>query len=362
MRRQQLAPSRRSSARISTPMAPCATAGSISLGRRSATVMRSARPSRFRPAQRQQRRIGDAVARACAAASRRCRAAARPRGRAAACSTCACRRSDEVPTTAPARQLGERRGLAADEGVAHVLARQQAARSSGPPAARVGMSFIECTARSISPASSASSISLVNRPLPPTSASGRSWMRSPVVLMTRDLERDAGRGRAPPPGAARTSCACASASGEPRVPMRIVDACKGRSPDARRCRDISAPRRLCLPSRAPMQTQPAWHRTTDSAQATPQRRARRSCSASRRAATRPRRPWSRARPTAAAASCPTSCARSGSSTAAMAAWCRRSPRARTSNASTRSSPQAHARGRRRLRRPRRRRRDRRARA
>ena len=33
----------------------------------------------------------------------------------------------------------------------------------------------------------------------------------------------------------RTSRACASASGEPRVPMRMVDACKGRSSDARRC-------------------------------------------------------------------------------------------------------------------------------
>ena len=34
----------------------------------------------------------------------------------------------------------------------------------------VGMSFMECTARSIAPASSASSISLVKRPLPPASA------------------------------------------------------------------------------------------------------------------------------------------------------------------------------------------------
>ena len=69
-------------------------------------------------------------------------------------------------------------------------------------------------------------------------------------------------------------------------------------------------------------------------------RARRSCSASRRAATRPRPPWWRAAPTAAAASSPTWCARSGSSIAATAAWCRRSPRARMSNAWTRSSRQA----------------------
>ncbi len=45
------------------------------------------------------------------------------------------------------------------------------------------MSFEECTARSMAPASSASSISLVNRPLPPASASGRSWIMSPVVRM-----------------------------------------------------------------------------------------------------------------------------------------------------------------------------------
>ena len=43
------------------------------------------------------------------------------------------------------------------------------------------MSLAECTARSIRPSSRASSISLVNSPLPPASASGRSVMRSPVV-------------------------------------------------------------------------------------------------------------------------------------------------------------------------------------
>ena len=79
---------------------------------------------------------------------------------------------------------------------------------------------MECTARSISPASSASSISLVNRPLPPTSASGRSWMRSPEVRMTHTSTSCR-----PAPCAAsrrsRTSCACASASGDPRVPIRI---------------------------------------------------------------------------------------------------------------------------------------------
>ena len=81
------------------------------------------------------------------------------------------------------------------------------------------MSFIECTARSISPSSSASSISRVNRPLPPMSFSGRSVMRSPVVLMT--TMRNASSAS---PWAAmsrsRVSVACASARAEPRVPMR----------------------------------------------------------------------------------------------------------------------------------------------
>ena len=57
------------------------------------------------------------------------------------------------------------------------------ADSSRPSGSTVGMSLEECTAKSMLPAIRASSISLVNRPLPPTSASGRSWMRSPLVRM-----------------------------------------------------------------------------------------------------------------------------------------------------------------------------------
>ena len=205
-------------------MAPWATAGSISSVDTGA-VMRSARPSRRRPAQ------ASSVASAAPSASLRSRVSTLPRKR----------HDGEVgpqvldlrlaPQRGGAdhralRQLGERGGLGADEGVAHVLARQVAGDARGPPAARVGMSFMECTARSISPASSASSISLVKRPLPPASASGRSWMRSPEVLMARtsNVQRP---GPCAASRRARTSCACASASGEPRVPMRRVDACKG---------------------------------------------------------------------------------------------------------------------------------------
>src|SRR5688572_10936875 len=65
-------------------------------------------------------------------------------------------------------------------------------------------------------------------------------MRSPEVLMARtsNIQR-------PGPCAAsrrsRTSRVCAIASGEPRVPMRMVGACKGRSSDARRCRTPISP-------------------------------------------------------------------------------------------------------------------------
>ena len=89
--------------------------------------------------------------------------------------------------------------------------------SAIPSGMRVGRSLAEWTAASISPASSAMSISLVNRPLPPASASGRSWIASPLVRMMRSSMVSS-----PQPCASasrrRVSLACASASGEPRVP------------------------------------------------------------------------------------------------------------------------------------------------
>src|SRR4029078_7513504 len=71
----------------------------------------------------------------------------------------------------------------------------------------------------MAPAASASSISLVNNPLPPTSASGRSWMRSPLVRITSSAIR---RGRRPSALASvsRPMRAWVSASGLPRVPSR----------------------------------------------------------------------------------------------------------------------------------------------
>ena len=66
-----------------------------------------------------------------------------------------------------------------------------------PSGSRVGRSLAECTARSIAPARSALSSSFVNRPLPPASDSGRSWIASPVVLMTLERQTLRGAGRAP---------------------------------------------------------------------------------------------------------------------------------------------------------------------
>ena len=119
-----------SSPRISMPMAPCATAGSISsVG--TGAVMRSARPRRIRPAR--------------PAGSRRRRPPlelAQPRLDVAAQG-----HDREVGAQAPhlslapqrggadhraLRQLGEAGGLGADEGVAHVLARQEAGDRSRP--------------------------------------------------------------------------------------------------------------------------------------------------------------------------------------------------------------------------------------
>ena len=73
-----------------------------------------------------------------------------------------------------------------------------------------------------SPANSASSSSLVNRPLPPASVSGRSVIMSPRRLDDDELAGALARARAPRPAGATTSRACASARGEPRVPMRIL--------------------------------------------------------------------------------------------------------------------------------------------
>ena len=90
-----------------------------------------------------------------------------------------------------ARALG-RRPRASDAASAAPAARPRRAdpraaarrRSRARPGSTAGMSLLLWTARSISPASSASSISFTNSRLPPISDSGASASRSPEVLMT----------------------------------------------------------------------------------------------------------------------------------------------------------------------------------
>ena len=223
-------------------MAPWATAGSIS-STDTGPAARSARPSRLRPAS------ASRVASAAPSASLRRRVSTLPRmdttvisGR--RCLTWAWRRSDEVATTAPPGRSAREEALGLMS-ASRTSSRGRKAARVRPGGSAVGMSFMEWTAISTSRASRASSISLVKRPLPPASARGRSWMRSPEVLMMRISKASLPKaapgpadgsadGPADAPCAAlrraSTSRAWARARGEPRVPMRILTACKRRSP------------------------------------------------------------------------------------------------------------------------------------
>ena len=218
-----------SSARISMPMAPWATAGSM-CSVAMACVMRSDNPKRRNPAQARN------VASATPSSSLRNLDCTLPRKPTTSRSgrkrlTWAWRRSDEVPTTAPW-------GNASSEPYLTLMkASRTSSRASVAPIIRpsgkaVCMSFIECTASAISPPSRASSISFVNKPLPPTSANGRSRIISPDVLMTTISNALSGMPCAAISNA-RTSWACANASADPRVPILIVRPCKRFSPGVR---------------------------------------------------------------------------------------------------------------------------------
>ena len=83
------------------PIAPCATAGSISsIG--TGAVMRSCEPKPLQPGDRQHGRVRYAVLQLAQARLDVAAKADDARGRAGGCRTCACRRSEDVPTTAPA--------------------------------------------------------------------------------------------------------------------------------------------------------------------------------------------------------------------------------------------------------------------
>ena len=202
------------------PIAPCATAGSISsverMARRRIFLAQALRarpaPARSRPHRR--------------AAPWRCRVSTLPRsgttgrsGRSAF--TCACAAQRRGADHGALRQGGDGLPRGRDQHVARILARQQAVddQAIGQPGRHVlhGMDGADRSR----PSSSASSISLVNRPLPPISLNGRSCTLSPVVLMTRSRWRRARPAPdGPRSGRLRVSCAWARASGEPRVPMR----------------------------------------------------------------------------------------------------------------------------------------------
>ena len=110
------------------------------------------------------------------------------------CRSCARRRSAGGADDRALPQVGDALDVARDQHVARIFARQEGGDRRGPAGCAVGMSFMLCTAASMRRDSSASSISLTNRPLPPASDSGRSWMASPVVLIDDDLDR-VGRGQ-----------------------------------------------------------------------------------------------------------------------------------------------------------------------
>ena len=69
------------------------------------------------------------------------------------------------------------------------VSRSGTAPIHSPVGISAGISFMLCTAISILPSKSASSISLTKRPLPPTLASGTSRILSPLVLMISSATR-----------------------------------------------------------------------------------------------------------------------------------------------------------------------------
>ena len=207
-----------SSLRQVTPIAPCATAGSISSVERIAVAC-DGKAKPLEPGEREQRGVGLPLAELLeprldiAAEIDDPEIGTKPlhlRLRAA---------SDEVPTTAPGGSSASDRRLGADEGIANIAARQHRADARGRQGDRSADPSSSARRDRHRHASSASSISLVNRPLPPKSRKGLSLMRSPEVVMTLSRPRRR-RGRGPRAGASSTCRACQSASGLPRVPIR----------------------------------------------------------------------------------------------------------------------------------------------
>ena len=205
-----------STARVWIARAPWPGAGRKA-SRDSFSRITSDRPSRFRP------ETASRMASKSPSAARRRRVSTLPRsistfrsGRRAR--AWAWRRRLAVPSRAPVGRSSNRsksRLMKASRG----SSRSGMAAMTRPSGCSAGTSFIEWTAASMRPASRASSISLVNRALPPISSRRRSCTRSPVVTISTSSTRSA----ATPRAAATARCIMpdwASASRERRVPMR----------------------------------------------------------------------------------------------------------------------------------------------
>ena len=132
-----------------------------------------------------------------------------------ACS-CAARRRLEVPTTASGDSSSSEAYRVLTK-ASRASARVITAARSNPSGRSIGTSLSECTASSARPSNSATSSSLVNSPLPPISASGRSRIWSPRVVMPSSATSAAGwRARS----SSATWLACQRASRLSRVAMR----------------------------------------------------------------------------------------------------------------------------------------------
>ena len=162
------------------PSAPCPTAGSISLAVKYPVAL-SLMPRRFRPA------AASMIAWNCPSSSLRSLVSRLPRrstilrsGRKAA--SWALRRRLLVPTVAPCGSSARflyRAEIKASWGFSRngIIPKCSSSGSSE------GTSFMLWTARSTSLRSRASSISLTNKPLPPTMANGTSRILSPLVTI-----------------------------------------------------------------------------------------------------------------------------------------------------------------------------------
>ena len=125
------------------------------------------------------------------AGCRRCRAASETSRSGRRCSAWAWRRRLRGAETRALRQVVERSARSAERRRRAGPRARGWRRCTRPSGSCAGMSFSEWMAQSMRPSSRASSISLVNRPLPPISSRRRSWTRSPVVVIDAPRPRAA---------------------------------------------------------------------------------------------------------------------------------------------------------------------------